>query len=193
MIVSTWTKVLVTVITTAALAACSSLPLPADVDLRARMDGGETGSAHVPITAGEAQEVDLRLPEDEGACFDIADEGFGVTIESAQLHWIVDARYEGPDLSGMLQARVFVAGADDELFHPSNTLGPTFTLKLDRTTTRLAGSGVLSPTQLVAVNDRYVCWGVEVGGRDVAAAEDGTATIHYDVESLRLRVRFSVL
>ena len=193
MIIATWSKVSITVVATAALAACSSVPLPANVDLRARMDGGETGSAGVPITAGETQEVDLRFPEDEGACFDISDEGFAVTIESAQLHWIVDARYEGPDLSGMLQARVFVAGADDELFHASNTLGPTFTLELDRTTTRLAGSGVLSPAQLGAVNDRYVCWGVEVEGRDVAAAEDGTATIHYDVESLRLRVRFSVL
>ncbi len=78
-------------------------------------------------------------------------------------------------------------------FRSSNTLGPVFTLKLDRTTTRLAGAAVLNPTQLEAVNDREVCWGVEVTGQDVAALEDGTARVDYEIKKLMLNIRFSVI
>ena len=58
---------------------------------------------------------------------------------------------------------------------------------------RLAGAAVLNPTQLEAVNDREVCWGVHVTGRDLAAMEDGTANVHFEVKKLMLQIRFSVI
>jgi hypothetical protein len=186
-------KSLIALAAASALVACSAVPIPVDVDLHDRMGDDTSGSVQAPITAGETQDIDLRLPADGGQCVDFSDEGFDVTIESAQLHWIVDAEYDGPELTGKLQARLYVAGADDELFASQHTLGPTFTLNLDRTTKRLAGTANLHPTQLRAIEDRIVCWGMEVTGKDVSAAEDGTATVRFDVKSLRLRVGFSVL
>ncbi len=176
-----------------ALVACSALPIPATVDLRARMGADARGTTEAPIGAGEAGEVDLRIPTDAGECIDISDEGFTITVESAQLHWNLAATYDGPDLSGMLQARFYVAGEGEDVFAARHTLGPVFTLNLDRTETRLAGTAVLNPAQLRAINDGVICWGLSVTGRDVTAAEDGTASISYDVRDLRLSIRFSVI
>ena len=176
------------------LSACASLPLPYDVDLQAKMsDSATQGTVTEPIKAGEVEVLDLRVPSDEGQCLDFADVAPGATAQSAKLQWIVDAKYDGPDLTGKLQARAFVAGRDDVVFSPSHTLGPVFTLNLDKTSTRLAGAAVLNPTQLQAVNDREVCWGVEVTGEDVAALEDGTATIDYAIKKLMLHITFSVI
>jgi hypothetical protein len=176
-----------------ALAACSALPIPATVDLRARMGSDASGTSEVEIGAGEARTVDLRIPSEAGDCIDFSDEDLPVTLESARLHWKIDADYEGPELSGLLQARVFIAGEDDDLFASRHTLGPVFTLQLHRAATRLAGSAVLNPAQLRAINDGVVCWGLEITGRDVTAAGDGTATIRYQVHDLRLSIRFSVI
>jgi len=173
------------------LAACASLPLPMNVDLLAKMSDTE-GTVSEPIKAGQVEELDLHVPTEEGQCLDFADVSPGVTVQSAQLQWIVDAKYDGPDLTGKLQARAYVAGAGDQVFLPSHTLGPVFTVNLDRTNKRLAGAAVLNPTQLQAVNDREVCWGVVVTGDDVAALEDGTATVEYSVKKLMLHIKFSV-
>lgn len=175
------------------LAACSSLPLPAEVDLRQHMGDATDGSVEVPIGAGPETDIDTTLPEEVGECFDLTGESYPVTVESAQLHWNVDVAYHGPELSGRVQARLYVAGSDDDLFHASNTLGPTVTVNLDRTTTRFAGTATLGPSQLEAIDDREVCWGVRVTGDDVGAEESGTATIDYDVRDLRLKIRFSVI
>lgn len=175
------------------LTACATLPLPLDVDLRAQIpESVVEGTLTEPVREGEAETIDLRLPTEVGECLDFSDVAPGATVRSAKLQWIVDASYDGPDLTGKVQARAFAAGAGDEVFHPSNQLGPTFTLKLDRTNTRLAGAAVLNPTQLQAVNDREVCWGVEVTGRDLSAAQDGTARVDYEIKRLVLQIRFSV-
>ncbi len=115
------------------LSACASVPIPLDVDLKAKIPEASEGTVSEPVQAG------------------------------------------------------------DDVFQPSHTLGPVFTVDLDRTTTRLAGAAVLNPTQLEAVNDRLVCWGVEVTGEGVAALEDGTITVGYSVKKLMLRITFSVL
>src|SRR5690554_1652434 len=176
------------------LAACSGLPLPMDVDLKAKVPADSSeGTVSEPIEKGEAETLDLLLPTEAGECVDFSEVAPGVTVQSAKLQWIVDATYDGPALTGKVQARAYATGAGDEVFHSSNTLGPTFTLKLDRTSTRLAGAAVLNPEQLQAVNDREVCWGVEVTGRDLAALEDGTAHVHYEVKKLMLSIRFSVI
>lgn len=184
-----WTMALVA---TSLLAACSSFPLPADVDLKARLGDDATGRVETPVAASPAQDLETAFP-DGGECVDFADEAIPVTVERAKLHWNVDVDYEGPDLTGRVQGRLYVAGAGEELFHPSNALGPAVTVKLDRTTTRFAGSAVLNPDQLRAVNDRVVCVGVRIRGDDVAAAASGDAVIRYDVRDLWMRIGFSVL
>lgn len=176
------------------LGACASFPLPMDVDLQAKMpETATTGTVTEPVKAGEVEVLELRVPTEEGQCLDFADVSPGVTVQSAKLQWIVDATYDGPDITGKLQARAYAAGAGDEVFLPSHTLGPVFTINLDKTSTRLAGAAVLNPTQLQAVNDREVCWGVEVTGDEVAALEDGTATVDYAIKKLMLHITFSVL
>src|SRR5690606_10495548 len=142
---------------------------------------------------GEVEVVDMRLPAEEGQCVSFADVAPGVTVHSAKLQWIVDANYDGPDLTGKLQARGYVAGADDELFHSSNTLGPVVTIKLDRTSTRLAGAAVLNPNQLQAVNDRVVCFGLEVTGEDLAALQSGEMRVVSSIQKLMLQITFRVL
>ena len=179
-----------------ALAACSSLPFPADIDLRARMGDAASGSAQVPVAPtepGEAEDLTMTLPAAGGQCLDIPAEAVAVPVQSAQIHWSVDVTFDGPDLSGRLQARLFVAGPGADLFHPSHTVGPTVTVRLDRTTTRFAGTAVLGPQALAALNDRTICWGVRLVGDDVVVQEAGTATIAYDVRDLWVRVRFSVI
>ncbi len=190
----TFTTPLAAAVAVVVLAACAAAPITHTVDLKAQMAEESTaGTVTAPIVAGEAGAVDLRLPDEDGDCIDFADVAPGATVRAAQLHWVVDATYDGPDLTGKLQARAFAAGAGDEVFHPSHTVGPVFTLNLDKTATRLAGTADLNPTQLAAINDREVCWGVEVWGEDLAAHEDGIAAIGYEVHELRLRVTFSVV
>ncbi len=174
------------------LGACAAVPIPHTVDLRAQM-AQTTGTVTTPIEEGQADVVDLRLPTEDGACLDFSDTAPGATVQSAQLQWIVDATYDGPDLTGKLQARAYAAGAGDDVFASQNTLGPVVTINLDKTTTRLAGAANLNPNQLAAVNDREVCWGVWVTGEDVEALESGDAAIDYDVKQLRLRITFSII
>src|SRR5690606_23955718 len=219
----TFTTPLAAAVAVVVLAACAAAPITHTVDLKAQMAEESTaGTVTAPIVAGEAGAVDLRLPDEDGDCIDFADVAPGATVGAAQLHWVVDATYDGPDLTGKLQARAFAAGAGREVFHPARTagpgatlnadttaprpaatpgppppppptVGPVFTLNLAKPATRLAGTADLNPTQLAAINDREVCWGVEVWGEDLAAHEDGVAAIGYEVRELRLRVTFSVV
>lgn len=188
------TMAITAITATLALGACAHMPLPANVDLLAKMPA-ETAEGEItqPVQAGTTETVDVRLPTEEGQCLDFSEVAPGVTVQSAKLQWIVDATYQGPDLTGKLQARAYAAGAGDAVFSSNHTVGPVFTIKLDRTRTRLAGAAVLNPTQLQAVNDRVVCFGVDVSGRDVAALEDGTLTIDYSVKQLKLSITFSVM
>jgi hypothetical protein len=177
---------------TVVLAACASHPITADVDVRAQMPE-TSGTTEFELEVGEEQDVDVLLPTSTGECVDLSAAGIDVTVHRAQLHWNVDVTYDGPPMTGMLQARLYVAGAQDDLFAAQHSLGPVVTVKLDRTTTRFAGTAVLSPAQLRAVNDGVICWGVDVRGRDVSVEEGGTATIEYEINDLWMRLDFSVL
>jgi hypothetical protein len=176
-----------------ALAGCSFLPLPARVDLRAELGAESAGILEEEITAGRNDRLDLRHPTDEGECVDFSEVDVPITVQSAQLNYRADLDYDGPDLSGMLNAQLFAWAEGDEAWLDRNRVGPTVTVNLDRTSTRLAGSAVLSKDQLRAVNDRSICWGLWVTGRDVTAAESGTATFEYDIQQLMLNIRFSVI
>jgi hypothetical protein len=174
------------------LAACSAVPLPAEIDLRSRLGAQSEGSFQEEITAGELDRTN-RLPAEQGECVGFSDADITVTVESAQLHYNLDVTYDGPDLSGNLRAQLYLAGTGDDLWADDNKAGPTVTLNLDKISTRLAGTAVLSPEQLQAINDRSACWGVAVTGRDAVAHESGTATFSYLVRELRLRLTFSVI
>jgi hypothetical protein len=174
------------------LAACSSLPLPAEVDLRSRLGAQSEGEFEEEIVAGEL-DTTRRLPDDGGECVDFSDADIAVTVESAQVHYNLDVTYDGPELSGRVQAQLYLAGTGDPLWESSNRIGPTVTLNLDKTATRLAGTAVLGPNQLEAINESQACWGVQVTGHDAVVQESGTARFSYVVNDLRLRITFSVI
>lgn len=176
----------------ATIVACAAVPIPHTVDLRATMVDTE-GTVTATVKAGEVETIDVFFPTEEGDCLDFSGTAPGATVHSAQLQWTIDAQYEGPELTGKLQARAYAAGPGADVFLSQHTLGPVVTVNLDSTNTRLAGAAVLNPTQLAAINEREICWGVRVTGDDIAALEDGTAEIHYQVERLRLRITFGII
>jgi hypothetical protein len=186
-------RVITALVAACALAACAAVPIPIEIDLRARMGGATTGSVQVPVVPGEAEQFGAALPSADGQCFDLSGDDLPVTVQSAQLHWRIDVAYDGPDLTGEVQARLFVAGPGDDLFDPSNALGPSVAVPLDGTTTSVAGTGALGASGLQALADRSVCWGVQLTGTDVVAGEAGVATFSYDVRELRVRLGVSVI
>lgn len=177
----------------AILASCSSLPLPATIDLKAKLGEAASGSVSERITAGDAGDIAFKHPSDEGACLDLSDVDIPVKVESARLHYDVELRYRGPDLTGRVAGQLYASAEASDLWRAPNKVGPRVTLNLDKARTRLAGSAVLHPEQLDAINDRWLCWGVQVSGKDVSATETGEATITYVIHDLRLSIRFSVL
>lgn len=176
------------------LSACASMPIPIDVDLRGKVgDTEEKGTITEPIEAGESKKVDLRLPETGDKCIDFADIApDAITVRSAKLQWIIDVSYSGPELSGDLEARLYLTGRGDDIFDKSNKLGPVFQLDLDKATNRLEGTAELDAEHLEAVNDRKICWGIAITGENVSAAEDGTLEIDYKVKKAMLHITFSV-
>lgn len=185
-------RLLAGIVAVLALAACSSIPLPAEVDIGSRLGTESAGNFQEQVAAGELDGA-RRLPDESGECVSFSDVQPSVTVESARIHYNVDVSYDGPELSGDLQAQLYAAGSSQEVWRPENKVGPRVNLDLDRTETRLAGTAVLSPAQLDAVNARRVCWGVEVVGRDAVAEEAGTANFGYRINDLRLSIRFSVI
>ena len=186
-------RVGMTLVAALALAACASVPIPIEIDLRARMGDAATGSVQVPVVSGEAEELGAALPSDDGQCFDLSGDDLPATVQSAQLHWSVDVTYDGPDLTGQVQARLFVAGPDDDLFDASNALGPSVAVPLDGTTTSVGGTAALGAEGLQALNARVICWGVQLIGADVIVDETGVATFTYDVREFRVRLGVSVI
>lgn len=176
-----------------AVAGCSFLPLPARVDLRARLGAESAGTVEEEIIAGETESLNLRHPSGDGECVDFSDVDIPVTVQSAQLNYRADLDYDGPPLSGRLQARVYAWPEGEDAWLARNKVGPTVTVNLDKSSTRLAGTAVLSKDQLRAVNEKSICWGLLVSGDDVTAEESGTATFEYDVQQLMLNIRFSVI
>lgn len=174
------------------LASCSQFPLPAEIDLRAHLSDA-AGTVQEPIGEGEAGSLDVRHPHEDGECLDFSEEEIRATVEKARLHYDVSVDYEGPELGGRLQARLHAARERDDVWLPENRVGPTITVDLDDPHTELAGTAVLNESQLQAINDRQLCWGVHVTGEDIAADGTGTGTFSYRIDELRLAILFSVL
>ena len=174
------------------LSACSWLPVPYSVDLRDRLGPDASGSAQHVIGAGEAGNVDFRHP-DGGECIDFGDTDIPATVESARLHYAATLEYSGPPLTGRVSVQLHLSRQENRLWLASNKVGPQVTVNLDRATTRLAGTAVLNREQVEGINDRYLCWGIDVSGSNVSATESGTATLEYTIEQLKLDTRVSLL
>lgn len=175
------------------LAACSWLPLPATIDLKARLGSQASGTVHEEIGQGEAGSVNFNHPTDEGECIDLSDADIPVTVESARLHYNAELNYDGPELSGRLTAQLYASPSADDLWLAKNRVGPAVNLNLGNTETKLVGNAVLNTDQVSAINERWLCWGLKVNGKDVTAPESGEARIDYTVNDLRLSIRFSVI
>lgn len=173
------------------LAACSQFPLPAEIDLRARLSDA-SGTVEEEIKKGDAGDIDVRHPFEEGECLDFSEEELRATVERARLHYDVDVDYAGPELTGRLQARLYASHEPSDLWLQKNRLGPTVTVNLDKPSTKLNGTAVLNDAQLEAVNEQQLCWGVHLTGDDVAADASGTGEFSYRIDELRLTILFSV-
>ena len=174
------------------LTACSALPLPARIDLRAQLGSEASGSFQEEITEGRADDISMRHPEGDGQCVSFDDVDIPVTVERARLHYNVRVGYDGPELTGRFRAQLYASDELGDLWSPENRVGPGLDVKLDRDDVRLAGTAVLNRDQIDGINARELCWGVEIEGRDVSARSSGTATFTYDVQQLMLNIRFSV-
>lgn len=176
-----------------ALAACSAFPIPVSVDLQAKLGDSSSGSFTEPIKAGSNATLDTRYPSDSGQCIDFSDQQFSAKVERATLQYKGSVSYDGPALTGTVNVRLFAASSQGALWQPANQVGPTVHLDLDRGSSILAGAVVLNRDQLAALNARNLCWGLRVSGRDVSAAQDGTATVSYAVDRLMLQAGVGVM
>ncbi|HEX7003739.1 MAG TPA: hypothetical protein VF168_06100 [Trueperaceae bacterium] len=175
------------------LSACSWLPIPYTIDLRAQLGSNATGSASHEIEAGEAGDLDFRHPDGDGECIDFSEVDIPVTVESARLHFNTTVEYDGPRLTGTVAAQLYLSRDPERLWLPSNRVGPRVTVNLNHADTRLAGTAVLNREQIEGLNQQYLCWGLQIDGNNVTATESGEATIEYSVEELKLATRVSVI
>lgn len=195
------------------VAGCSQSPeAPAEstttrteeVELAGQLDQDQSGTIRQEIKAGTSEEVDLRLPSEEGRCTDFSEvelpsevegalDGSG-SLERVHVNYDVQVDYvDGPALSGWMQARLYGTSEEaGDLWHERNRVGTPVTVNLDRGEARLTGAAVLNDEQLQALNDRNVCWGLAVRGRDVTAEEDGLAVFDYSVNRLKLTIEYRV-
>ncbi len=175
------------------LAGCSAFPVPVRIDLKARLGDAAQGSFEEPVGAGSNATIDARYPTDEGQCVDFSDASFAAKVEKGSLTWNGEVTYDGPALTGKVQAQLYASSQASTVWQPSSKVGPAVTVRLDKTTTHLAGTAVLNKDQVKALNDRNLCWGLHLTGTDVSAAESGTATISYSISKLVLAAGVSVL
>lgn len=175
------------------LAGCSFLPLPMTIDLKTRLGANTSGTVQHEIGAGEVGDIDFRHPDPSGECIDFEDAEIPVTVQSARLHYNANVDYQGPPLTGMVTAQLYVARDEASLWSASNKVGPKVNVNLRNPDNRLAGTAVLNRDQVAGINSRFLCYGLEVTGSDVTADRSGEATIEYRIDQLRLDIRFSVI
>jgi hypothetical protein len=136
------------------LVACRALSILVEVDLDQRLGAQSSGSLQEELSAGDFDES-RRLPHEGGQCIDFSDQDIAVTVESATLHYDLEVEFDGPEVAGKLQGRLYLAGSEAELRRACSKIVPIVTLDMTRSSTRLAGTAVLSPEQLEAVNDSF--------------------------------------
>ena len=164
-------------------------PIFTVIDLKDHLNETE-GSFQTKITEGSRSAIDLettkRIALDEASV--------PVRLERAQLHYDVTVGYSGPELAGGITAHVYLAPVgEDELFQEKYLLASrSVALVEDHTPFELAGTITANETQIEAVNEKELRLGIRLMG-DVTSASTGTATFHYTIDTLRLRVGFSLL
>ncbi|HEX7022658.1 MAG TPA: hypothetical protein VF171_07360 [Trueperaceae bacterium] len=97
-----------------ALSACSWLPLPTTVDLLPRLGQQASGSYRTSVAASMPAPLDAKLPDEAGAIAGFSDEAPPVTVEWGELRYDIQISYQGPALSGSLQAVLYLAPDNGE-------------------------------------------------------------------------------
>jgi hypothetical protein len=185
------TAALLAVIVMVALAGCRSLPLPAEFDLLPGLGEAAEGVVEADLIAGLTTNLGLHLPNPYGACLDLDPPPAGARVENAVLHYQVEVRYDGPEVQGEVRLQPFAA-ANGALWEAANAVGDGVVVDLTAGTTVASDAIRMTPHQLQALNDRRVCWGIELAGERLTPDANGVATIGYRVQQLRLRVAFSL-
>jgi hypothetical protein len=174
-----------------ALAGCRSLPLPAEFDLLPGLGEAAAGTVEASLIAGLTTNLGLHLPNPYGACLDLEPPPAGARVENAVLHYQLEVSYDGPEVQGEVRFQPFAA-ANGALWEGANAVGEGVVVDLTAGTIVASDAIRLTPAQLQALNERRVCWGIELAGERLTPDANGVATIGYRVQQLRLRVAFSL-
>jgi hypothetical protein len=185
------TTALLALVVLVALAGCRSLPLPAEFDLLPGLGEAAAGTVEAGLIAGLTTNLGLHLPNPYGACLDLDPPPAGARVENAVLHYQVEVRYDGPEVHGEVRFQPFAA-ANGALWEEANAVGDGVVIDLTAGTTVASDAIRMTAKQLQALNDRRVCWGIELAGERLTPDANGVATIGYRVQQLRLRVAFSL-
>lgn len=174
------------------LVGCRALPLPIEVDLLAELADARSGVVEEPVRSGVNAQLLMDLPEHGDNCLVIGEDLLPVSIVHAQVTYAIELRYEGPDLSGVIEVQPYLASSPTTLFTAATVLGDPLTVDLASTQARLDGVSRLSTEQVAALNGGRLCWGLRLRGTDVAAATDGWVRASYDVRTLTVRAGVAI-
>jgi hypothetical protein len=173
-----------------ALAGCSSIPLPIDLmgSLGERANGNFTAS--IPIGAYSTHS---KLPE-KPSTTDFSSQNIGVKVVGGTLDYRFNLTYSGKTkLEGTVTAQVYIAAAgleaSDSLWQDRYKLGTakTVTLEMGKTSLAVDGNAPLNETQIKALNDKKMRFGVLVDGKGSSSAAS-SVEFKYQLKRLTLNV-----
>jgi hypothetical protein len=189
---SPFALVVMTVGALVVLAGCRSLPVPIQFDLLAELGDAATGVVEESVLRGSASSLTLDLPEHDDNCIDVDTDRLPVTAVQGRLTYEVAVTAEGPQLSGTVRVEPYVAANRSDLWRPESALGSPIVVDVSSSAFVLADDVHLTAAQLAGLNGGRLCWGLRLRGTDLAALDDGTLRVGYEVRTLLLRVGVAV-
>jgi hypothetical protein len=183
-------KYIITLLLATALAGCSSLPIP--IDLLGSVGERANGDFTTSIPLG-AYSTHSKLPENPNTT-DFSSQSLGVKVVGGTLDYRLNLTYAGKtNLEGTVTVQVYIAAAgleaSDSLWQDRYKLGTAKTIKLETGKTSLIvdGNAPLNETQIKALNDKKMRFGVLVDGKGSSSAAS-SVEFKYQLKRLTLNV-----
>jgi hypothetical protein len=173
-----------------ALAGCSSIPLPIDLmgSVGERANGNFTASIPVGVYSTHG-----KLPE-KPSTTDFGTQNIGINVVGGTLDYRFNLTYTGKTkLEGTVTAQVYIAPAgleaSDSLWQDRYKLGTAKTIVLEtgKTSLTVDGNAPLNDTQVKALNDKKMRFGVLIDGKGSSSAAS-SVEFKYQLKRLTLNV-----
>jgi hypothetical protein len=174
------------------LVGCRALPLPVEIDLLAELADASSGVVEETVRSGVTPHLVMDLPDHDDNCLEVPEDRLPVSIVHAHVAYAIDLRYEGPDLSGVVEIQPYLAPSRTTLWTEASVLGDRMTVDLASARASVAGVAKLTANQVTALNQGRLCWGLRLRATELAAAADGTIRASYDVRTLAVRAGVAV-